>query len=93
MKIFTPCGFPSAQQLVCFVHCIKHMEGLAVLVLYMTAKSCGKSHVPLASLEEQCVPVHPWQEEGRVQGHPAERVDDLPASPVFILGSNCVAAC
>lgn len=94
MKIFSPCGFPSAQQLVFFVCYTKHGEALAALALCVAAKSCGKGHVPLASLGEQHVPVDPWQEEEeRVQGQTAERVDDMPALPVFILESNCDAAC
>lgn len=67
MKIFTPCGFPSAQQLVFFLCYIKHVEALAALALCVAAKSCGKSHVLLASLGEQCVLVDLWQEEGRVR--------------------------
>lgn len=68
MKIFTPRGFHSAQHLVFFVCYTKHVEALAALALRVAAKSRGKSHVPLASLGEQRVPVDPWQGEGRVQG-------------------------
>lgn len=93
MKIFTPRGFHSAQHLVFFVCYTKHVEALAALALRVAAKSRGKSHVPLASLGEQRVPVDPWQGEGRVRGQAAERVDDTPASPFFILESNWVAAC
>lgn len=89
MKIFTPCGFHSAQHLVFFVT-PNTWRQLTALALCVAAKSCGKSHV---SLGEHRVPVDPWQEEGRVGGQAVERVDDMPASLFFILESNCVAAC
>lgn len=63
MERLTACGFPSAQQLVCFVCYPKHVEALAALALSGAAKSCGRSHVLLASLGEQRVPVDPWKEE------------------------------
>lgn len=84
-NIYTPWfPFSSAPGFVC---CTKHMEAPAALALRVAEKPSGKSHI-LAGLAGD-----PWQEGGRVHGQVVERVDDRPASPVFILESNCVAAC
>ncbi|KAI1240307.1 hypothetical protein IHE44_0008723 [Lamprotornis superbus] len=59
-ECWVSCNNPKAtgrsQQLVFFVCYPKHVEALAALAPCVAAESCGRSHVLLASLEEQPKP-------------------------------------